>query len=129
MNGQLQHLIVSLTRELWNTQDLAAALAAAFGVRERDVGYAGLKDRHARVTQSFTILMQGKHDAKETPLVFERFRRIIEQIDSDSFLVVNSMHWFKSKLRLVQVRNDYQKPQDISIATKSGKGSCGAIGL
>ena len=37
--------------------DVANELARVFGVRERDVGYGGMKDRHAKVTQTFTVLV------------------------------------------------------------------------
>jgi hypothetical protein len=50
-----QHMLVSIRRELWNTQDIVTALAAAFGVQEREIGYRGLKDKHALVTQTFSL--------------------------------------------------------------------------
>lgn len=52
-----EHVYVHLTREGWTTKALQRQLAALFGLREVDVGYAGLKDRHARTTQTFSLLL------------------------------------------------------------------------
>lgn len=54
-SGQGQHLYVSLTREDWTTRHVIDALARLFGLRSREIGYAGLKDRHARCTQIFSL--------------------------------------------------------------------------
>ncbi len=53
--GSGAHLFVSLTREGWNTRRVADALADLYGISRRDVGFAGLKDRHARSTQTFSL--------------------------------------------------------------------------
>lgn len=57
------HLYVSLTREGWTTRRLADALADLFGVSRRDVGFAGLKDRNARCTQTFSLPGLAPEDA------------------------------------------------------------------
>ncbi len=54
-SGEGEHIFVRLTREGWTTRALVERLARLFGLRERDVGYAGLKDKHARVTQTFSL--------------------------------------------------------------------------
>lgn len=54
-SGSGSHLYISLTREGWTTRRVADALASLFGVSRRDVGYAGLKDRNARCTQTFSL--------------------------------------------------------------------------
>ena len=43
-----------------NTAWLAGELARFAGVSERDVGYAGRKDRHALTTQAFTVHLPGR---------------------------------------------------------------------
>ena len=53
--GSGAHLYVSLTREGWTTKRVADSLADLFGVGRRDVGFAGLKDRNARCTQTFSL--------------------------------------------------------------------------
>ncbi len=54
-SGSGAHLYVSLTRAGWTTRRVADALADLFGVSRRDVGFAGLKDRNARCTQTFSL--------------------------------------------------------------------------
>ena len=53
--GRGKHLYVNLTREGFTTLDIQQRLATLFGVHDGDVGFAGLKDKHARSTQTFSI--------------------------------------------------------------------------
>lgn len=53
--GDGPHLYINLTREGWTTRQVIEALADMFGLKPADVGYAGLKDRHARCTQTFSL--------------------------------------------------------------------------
>jgi tRNA pseudouridine13 synthase len=63
-SGSGAHLYVSLTREGWTTRRVADALADLFGVSRRDVGFAGLKDRNARCTQTFSLPGLAPEDAE-----------------------------------------------------------------
>jgi tRNA pseudouridine13 synthase len=54
-SGEGPHLYVCLTREGWTTRQVVEALARLLELRPRDIGYAGLKDRHARCTQVFSL--------------------------------------------------------------------------
>ena len=49
--GVGDHLFVRLTRSGQTTQHLVQTIAKTLGVPARGIGYAGLKDRHARTTQ------------------------------------------------------------------------------
>ncbi len=62
-SGSGPHLYVSLTREGWTTRRLADALADLYSISRRDVGYAGLKDRNARCTQTFSLPGLAPEDA------------------------------------------------------------------
>lgn len=53
--GEGEHLWLEVEKNGANTAFVAQQLAAAAGVPERDVGYAGLKDRHALTRQWFSI--------------------------------------------------------------------------
>ncbi|TBO31433.1 tRNA pseudouridine(13) synthase TruD [Aquabacterium lacunae] len=65
-SGEGEHLWLDIEKNGANTAYVAQQLAQAAGVDERDVGYAGLKDRHAITRQWFSIyLPTGK--AGETP--------------------------------------------------------------
>lgn len=57
-SGEGEHVYVCLTREGWTTPEIQRRLAALFGLREIDVGVAGLKDNYARATQIFSLRIQ-----------------------------------------------------------------------
>jgi tRNA pseudouridine13 synthase len=61
-SGQGNHLWLEIEKRNANTAWVAGQLARAAGVREREVGYAGLKDRHAVTTQWFSIGLQEAAD-------------------------------------------------------------------
>ncbi len=60
--GDGEHLFVSVTKRYQNTGWVANELAKFAGVRQVDVGYAGLKDRNALTTQYFSINISGKDE-------------------------------------------------------------------
>lgn len=56
-SGEGEHVWVDVEKNGANTAFVAQQLAEAAGVQERDVGYAGLKDRHAVTRQWFSIYL------------------------------------------------------------------------
>lgn len=56
-SGEGEHLYVTLRRKGWNTTDVAAALAEPFGLKARDIGWGGRKDKQAITTQTFSLPM------------------------------------------------------------------------
>jgi tRNA pseudouridine13 synthase len=65
-SGEGEHIWLDVEKNGANTAYVAQQLALAAGVAERDVGYAGLKDRYAITRQWFSIYMpSGK--SGETP--------------------------------------------------------------
>ena len=63
-SGEGSHLYVSLTREGWTTRKVVEALADLYGIDRGAVGYAGMKDRHARCTQTFSLPNLQPQDAQ-----------------------------------------------------------------
>lgn len=53
--GDGQHLYINLTKEGLTTRDIQHQLARLFQVGPKMVGFAGMKDKHARTTQTFSI--------------------------------------------------------------------------
>jgi tRNA pseudouridine13 synthase len=53
--GSGEHLFVLLRKRRWTTPDAIRVLARAAGIRERDIGSAGLKDKHAVTTQWLSL--------------------------------------------------------------------------
>jgi tRNA pseudouridine13 synthase len=54
-SGEGEHWYVRLEKERATTFDLVKAVAVAAGIDERDIGYAGMKDKHAITTQWLSV--------------------------------------------------------------------------
>ncbi|MBM4207212.1 MAG: tRNA pseudouridine(13) synthase TruD [Gammaproteobacteria bacterium] len=61
-SGEGEHAFLQIEKTGQNTEYVARQLARVAGVRQRDIGYAGLKDRHAVTTQWFSVWLPGKSD-------------------------------------------------------------------
>lgn len=59
-SGAGEHVLLQLRKRGENTQWVARQIARTAGVSEKDVGYAGLKDRHAVTTQWFSVGLAGR---------------------------------------------------------------------
>lgn len=62
--GEGEHIYLRLRREGWTTRAIQQRLARLFVVAEDAVGYAGLKDKQARVTQTFSVQLAGLEPAE-----------------------------------------------------------------
>ena len=56
-SGVGQHLYVNITKEELTTRDVLRGLADAFDLPYKAVGFAGMKDKFARATQTFSLLV------------------------------------------------------------------------
>lgn len=54
-SGEGEHAYLRIEKTGQNTAWVCRILARHFGLKERDIGYAGLKDRHAVTTQWFSL--------------------------------------------------------------------------
>jgi tRNA pseudouridine13 synthase len=61
-SGTGEHAFLQIQKIGENTEFVARQLARFADVRQRDIGYAGLKDRHAVTTQWFSVWLPGKAD-------------------------------------------------------------------
>ncbi len=62
LSGAGEHLWVKLRKRGYNTEQVAKQLARTAGVTRREVGYAGMKDRHAISVQWFSLHLAGRPD-------------------------------------------------------------------
>lgn len=53
--GEGEHWLLRIRKRGRNTMDVVDALASCAGLRQRDIGMCGLKDRHAVTTQWFSL--------------------------------------------------------------------------
>jgi tRNA pseudouridine13 synthase len=62
LSGAGEHLWLKVRKRGLNTDQLAGAIARVAGVKRRDVGYAGMKDRHAVTVQWYSVHLPGRAD-------------------------------------------------------------------
>ena len=72
--GEGEHVWLDVEKNGANTAYVAEQLAAAAGVQEKDVGYAGLKDRHAVTRQWFSIHLPKRETPDLTLLQHPEFK-------------------------------------------------------
>ena len=72
--GEGEHVWLDVEKNGANTAFVAQQLAEAAGVQERDVGYAGLKDRHALTRQWFSIYLPKGETPDLTQLQHPEFK-------------------------------------------------------
>jgi tRNA pseudouridine13 synthase len=60
LSGSGEHVWLKVRKRGWTTDRVAQQLARVAGVSRRDVGYAGMKDRHAVTTQWFSVQLPGR---------------------------------------------------------------------
>ncbi|RME07394.1 MAG: tRNA pseudouridine(13) synthase TruD [Deltaproteobacteria bacterium] len=87
-SGEGEHLYVRIEREGWTTGALSDALARLLGISRAAVGVAGLKDRHARVTQTFSLHLP--RSAAE---------HVVARIEGALAVRVTSAAWHTNKLK------------------------------
>ncbi len=73
-SGEGEHLWLDVEKNGANTAFVAQQLAQAAGVQERDVGYAGLKDRYAITRQWFSIYLPKGETPDLTQLQHPEFK-------------------------------------------------------
>src|SRR5262245_55310244 len=71
--GEGQHLFINLTKVGLTTKDVQRQLERLLGLRRDDVGYAGLKDKQARTTQTFSLTVE-RQDADQIEQLLQRIK-------------------------------------------------------
>ena len=61
-SGSGEHVLLKIRKRNLNTAEVATHIARLASIRTRDVSYAGLKDRVAVTTQTFSVHLPGKED-------------------------------------------------------------------
>ena len=72
--GYGDHIYVSITKSLRTTRETQIDIANLFGLRREDVGHAGLKDKYAVSTQTFSILLPGESEEDVASLIESSLR-------------------------------------------------------
>lgn len=95
-SGEGTHLYINLTRSEMTTRDVAIVIARTLALRDGEIGYAGLKDKYARTTQTFSVpVRQNMSQAELDDMV----GRIANAIPSEKHVQVNWHRLHGNKLR------------------------------
>ena len=89
-SGYGSHLYVNLTKREQTTRDVQVKLAELFKLRPKNIGTAGLKDKHAVTTQTFSILFESNNVGSN-----EAMKRIESKMDVN----VNWAKFHSNKVR------------------------------
>ena len=87
LSGVGEHLYLQIEKQGLNTADVATQLAAVFAVRPLDVGYAGMKDKHAVTRQWFSLYLP-----KKPQLELESIRLDMAQIKGVKLIAAQRHH-------------------------------------
>lgn len=90
-SGEGQHLYVNLTKVGLTTKEVQVGLERLFGLKKGDVSFAGMKDKRARTTQTFSLNVGHK-----PPVFAETAAR---QIEANLPVTVNSVRFHGNKLK------------------------------
>ena len=94
--GDGQHLYVNLTKVGITTKELQEQLARLFQLHPKEVSYAGMKDKHARTTQTFSLNVGHQPPKLVEQYLADAMQRIRDNLDVE-------VHWanlHRNKLRL-----------------------------
>ncbi|MCB4750964.1 MAG: tRNA pseudouridine(13) synthase TruD, partial [Sulfurovum sp.] len=54
-SGEGEHLVLKIRKKEMTTWEMLDAISTHLGIRRRDIGYAGLKDKHAMTIQYISL--------------------------------------------------------------------------
>jgi tRNA pseudouridine13 synthase len=90
-SGEGEHLIIKIRKKDTTTWEMLETLASHLGIKKREIGYAGLKDKHAMTIQYISILK--KHQDK------------IEHFNHDKIKVLDS-YIHNNKIRIGHLKGN-----------------------
>jgi tRNA pseudouridine13 synthase len=94
--GDGQHLYVNLTKVGVTTKEVQEQLARLFGLRQSEVSFAGMKDKHARTTQTFSLNVGHRPPGTGEQYLADATQRIRDNLNVE----VNWADFHRNKLRL-----------------------------
>lgn len=90
-SGEGEHLYLTIEKVGLGTRDVVRRAVRVFGVDEAEVGYAGLKDKHARTVQTISVRGVSERDAR--------------RLEGDG-VVVRAVRRHRNKLRVGHLRGN-----------------------
>jgi tRNA pseudouridine13 synthase len=72
LTGEGEHLFINITKNAITTKDVQKELAKIYQVKNQDVDFAGIKDKYALTTQTFSVWIKD-HSIKDRAYQLEEF--------------------------------------------------------
>lgn len=116
--GKGQHLYINLTKEGLTTREVQEKLANLLNLPATDIGYAGLKDKYARTTQTFSLLVGNVSD--------EFTNQAVELIKNNLPVTVHWARLHKNKLRPGHLLGNRFTIKITGLELQSGEALCQA---
>lgn len=98
--GEGEHLILKIRKKELTTWEMIGSIASYLGIKKRDIGYAGLKDKHALTIQS--ISLPAKFEAKMEAFTHEKIK-ILESTKHANKIRVGHLKGNRFHIRLKKV--------------------------
>lgn len=105
LTGDGEHLWIQIRKTGCNTDWVAQQIARLAGVRSPDVGYGGLKDRHAVTSQWFSVQLPGRPDPDLSSLQLHGIE-VLQTCRHDRKLRRGALAGNRFQLRIRQLRGD-----------------------
>ena len=99
-SGEGEHLILKIRKKEMTTWEMLSVIANHLGIRRRDIGYAGLKDKHAMTIQY--ISLPAKLEEKLSTLGHEKLK-ILDTTRHNNKIRVGHLKGNRFEIRLKKV--------------------------
>jgi tRNA pseudouridine13 synthase len=118
-SGSGEHIFLNIEKTGENTEYVARQLARFAGIRQRDIGYAGLKDRHAVTRQWFSVWLPGKPDPDWTGFESDSVK-VLRSVRHARKLQRGALTGNRFKLTIREWQGDKRETHDRLKAIKAG---------
>ncbi|MEA3419727.1 MAG: tRNA pseudouridine(13) synthase TruD [Campylobacterota bacterium] len=89
--GEGEHLILKIRKKEFTTWEMLDIISGHIGIRRRDIGYAGLKDKHAMTIQYISLPA--------------KFSEKLESFDHDKIKILETT-WHNNKIRVGHLKGN-----------------------
>ena len=98
--GEGEHLVLQVRKKEMTTWEMLDVLSNHIGIRRRDMGYAGLKDKHAMTIQYISVL--AIHEAKLKAFEHDKIK-ILSMMRHNNKIRIGHLKGNRFKIRLKKV--------------------------
>ncbi len=108
-SGEGEHLILKVRKKELTTWEMLDIISGYIGIRRRDIGYAGLKDKHAMTIQSVSV--PNKYREKLENFTHDKIK-ILEMVQHNNKIRVGHLKGNRFHIRLKKVLGVQKKKLD-----------------